>query len=157
MGFQSGNRNFLTTAAYHGPDGKEHTYRLLHYSADYPEVLEALRWLVPRVNKDAVLCVSMPQWIYLNSGLKSVMPPLGRDPVEVQRLSDTVPISYVIIERLLMDDNFNVYFPKLIQRSPDKWKQVYTSRDGTIQIYARVGIAKLADTPGVRTVVSYDR
>ena len=72
------------------------------------------------------------------------MPPLTRDPQQAERLIDTVPVSFVIIEQLLMDDNFNTYFPKLVEKSPDHWKLVYEKQGSPVKLYARVGIAKLS-------------
>jgi hypothetical protein len=72
------------------------------------------------------------------------MPPLTTDPDKAGTLIDTVPVSFVIIEQLLMDDNFNTYFPKLVQKSPDRWKLVYSKQGGPVKLYARVGVARLS-------------
>jgi len=144
IALQSGNRNFLEPAVYQDATGKQHPYHLLHYSEAYPDVEGALRWLVPRAGSGAVIAVSMPQWVYLKSGLKTVLPPLTTDPVKAGQLIDSVPVSFVIVERLLMDDNFNEYFPRLVERSPDKWKLVYVSPDHQVQVYGRVGLARLS-------------
>jgi hypothetical protein len=147
IAFQSGNRNFLNTAFYRDADGQMKSYHVLHYSAAYPQTEAALKWLMSRADAHAVLAVSMPQWVYLQSGLKTVMPPLTTDPNQAQKLIDTVPVSFVVIEKLLMDDNFNTYFPKLVEHSPDKWKLVYSTQDGQVRLYGRIGVARLSGSP----------
>ena len=73
------------------------------------------------------------------------MPPLTTDPEKAGRLIDTVPVSFVIVEQLLMNDNFNTYFPKLVENSPDHWKLVHTKPGGSpVKLYARVGVARLS-------------
>jgi hypothetical protein len=87
----------------------------------------------------------MPQWTYLQSGLKAVMPPLTRNPVRAQEMIDTVPVSYVLVEDLLMNDNFNTFFPKLVKNDPDKWKLIYSRPGSQVEVYARIGVARFAD------------
>jgi hypothetical protein len=119
-------------------------YHVLHYSGEYPDTEEALAWLRKRADSNSVLAVTMPQWVYLQSGFKAVMPPLTTDPVKAERLIDTVPVSFVILEQLLMNDNFNTYFPNLVQKSPDHWKLVYSKPGSPVRLYARIGLAQLS-------------
>ncbi len=144
IAFQSGNRNFLDKAYYRDENGERKSYKLLHYSGEYPDTEDALDWLKKRADRKAVIAVTMPQWVYLQSGFKAVMPPLTTDPENAVKLSDTVPVSFVIVEDLLMNDNFNTYFPKLVAESPDKWKFVYSKSGSPVKLYARIGIAKLS-------------
>lgn len=144
IAFQSGNRYFLDKAYYKAENGQRKSYHLLHYSGEYPDTEDALAWLQTRADRNAVIAVTMPQWVYLQSGFKAVMPPLTTDPDSAVRLSDTVPISFVIIEELLMNDNFNTYFPKLVAESPDHWKFVYSKPGSPVKLYARVGVARLS-------------
>ena len=144
LALQSGNRNFLDKAVYKDSNGQLRPYNVLHYSGEYTDTQEALDWLEPRADRSSVIAVTMPQWVYLQSGFKAVMPPLTTDPDKAENLIDTVPVSFVIIEQLLMDDNFNTYFPKLVEKSPDRWKLVYSKQGGPVKLYARVGVARLS-------------
>ncbi len=144
LALQSGYRNFLNPAVYTDSKGNTQSYKLLHYTSAYPAATKALQWLVPKADPTAVIGVSMPQWVYLESGLKSVMPPLTFKPGEAQALADSVPISYYMTEKLLMDDNFLVSFPALVSNSPDQWKPVYGTSADQVRVYARVGVAKLS-------------
>jgi hypothetical protein len=144
LALQSGNRNFIDRAYYKDATGHLRPYNLLHYSGEYPDTQDALDWLKERADPSSTLAVTMPQWVYLHSGFKAVMPPLTRNPEQAERLIDTVPVSFVVIEQLLMDDNFNTYFPKLVEKSPDHWKLVYEKKGSPVKLYARVGIARLS-------------
>lgn len=147
IALQSGNRNFLDRAFYKDANGHLRPYNVLHYSGEYSDTQDVLEWLEPRADRNSVIAVTMPQWVYLQSGFKAVMPPLTTDPDKAEKLIDTVPVSFVIVEQLLMDDNFNTYFPKLVQKSPDHWKLVYSKPGGPVKLYARVGVARLSGNP----------
>ena len=144
LALQSGYRNFLNEASYTDASGKIRSYRLLHYTNAYPAAEKALDWLKGRANPNAVIASSMPQWVYLQSGFKSVMPPLTEKSAEAETLSDSVPVSYFLMEQLLMDDNFLVSFPALVARSPETWKLVYGGTRDQVRVYARVGVAELS-------------
>ncbi len=145
LALQSGLRNHLKRASYVDHQGTTRQYQLLHYTNAYPAAQKALAWLLPRADPNAILAVSMPQWVYLQSGLKSVMPPLTRNPNQAQVLTDTVPVSFFISEQLMIDDNFLVSFPTLVAKSPETWKLVYGTSKDDLKIYARVGVARLGN------------
>jgi len=135
-----GYRNFRDGAVYYDVKGIRREYTLFHYSgADSPSE-KGLEWLAARANPNAVIAVSMPQWVYLKTGLKTVMPPLEANPLKAQQQIDTVPASYVALDNLLMEDDFNRRFPALVRNSPDKWLLVYASPHGEFDIYERVGL-----------------
>ena len=142
----SGSRNFIYTAYFRDANDRQKPYHVFHYSTDYPDSEDALRWLVAHADPSAILAASMPQWVYLQSGFKAVMPPLTADPVKAQQLIDTVPVSYVLMEHLLMDDNFVAFFPSMVKKQNDKWKLVYSSSDRHVQLYGRIGVATLSGT-----------
>ncbi len=135
-----GYRNFRDPAVYYDAKGIRRDYTLFHYSGPDSPSEKGLQWLAARANPNAVVAVSMPQWVYLKTGLKTVMPPLEADPLKAQRLIDTVPASYVALDNLLMEDDFNRRFPALVRKSPDKWLLVYASPHGEFDIYQRAGI-----------------
>ncbi len=135
-----GYRNFRDPAVYYDARGIRREYTLFHYSGPNSPSEKGLQWLAARANPHAVVAVSMPQWVYLKTGLKTVMPPLEADPLKAQQLIDTVPASYVALDNLLMEDDFNRRFPALVRKSPDKWLLVYASPHGEFDIYQRVGI-----------------
>ena len=133
-----GYRNFRDKAVYVDANGITREYVLFHYPGAASASEKGLEWLVAHADPHAVVAVSMPQWVYLKTGLKAVMPPLDADPFKAQREIDTVPATYVVVDQLLMEDDFNSRFPALVRQSPDKWRLVYPSPHGEFDIYQRV-------------------
>jgi hypothetical protein len=133
--------------------GIEKQYALFHYPREASESQAGMEWLVTHADPNATVAVSMPQWVYLKTGLKTVMPPLEPDPAKAQRLIDTVPASYAVVDHLLMDDDFNRSFPSLVRSSPDKWHLVYLSPHGEFDIYQRVGL----NSPGQSSLLRKTR
>lgn len=144
LALQSGNRNFLFRSEYRDASGQTRYYNLLHSSPQYGATKQVLNWLKPQVDGSAVLAVTMPQWTYLQSGIKSIMPPLTRNPEKAIEQMDSAPVGFFIVEELLMDDNFNTYSPSLVRNSPQFWKLVYAVPNSNVRLYARRGIAKLS-------------
>ncbi|HEY7302652.1 MAG TPA: hypothetical protein VH601_00945, partial [Bryobacteraceae bacterium] len=142
-----GYRNFRYRAVYVDKDGVNRGYTLFHYPEESSASEMGLKWLVTHVDPRAIVAVSMPQWVYLKTGLKTVMPPLEPDPVKAQKLIDTVPATYAALDELLMEDDFNKRFPALVRSSPDKWRLVYLSPHGEFDIYQRIGLSSTANSP----------
>lgn len=152
-----GYRNFRDRAVYVDAKGIKREYTLFHYPGAASASERGLQWLVAHADPHAIVAVSMPHWVYLKTGLKTVMPPLEADPLETQRLIDTVPASYVVLDQLLMEDDFNKRFPGFVRNSPEKWHLVYPSPNGEFDIYQRVSLerrqsAELVPRPGGRTL-----
>jgi hypothetical protein len=136
----SGNRNFCNKAVYEDVKGVAREYRLFHYAGAASSAQTGLKWLVAHADRRAIVAVSMPQWVYLKTGLKTVMPPLDSDPQKAQRLIDTVPATYVILDKLAMESYFNKRFSGLVLNSPGKWRLVCASPRGNFDIFQRVGL-----------------
>src|SRR4029077_10713056 len=72
-------------ATYTGRDGETVSYRLF-FNHDAQRAFDAgIDWLRTRAKANDVVASSMPHWLYLRSGLKSVMPPYESDPAKAQR------------------------------------------------------------------------
>jgi len=143
LALMSGVRNFLSPVYYGDREGKLVRYHLVYYLPDYTDVKAMLSWLLPKADPHAVTAAVMPEWFYLQSGLKTVMPPLTRNAVRAQAEADSVPVSYVVIEILPVQDNFNSFFPKLVENSPGKWKLLCSASGRKVQLYGRLGVARL--------------
>ena len=128
-------KNFFDRATFTDQDGTVGRYRLFHFPPVFSSMQKAMIWLKRTAPSDSVIAVSMPHWVYLNTGIKTVMPPLDTNPVRAQKMLDSVPTRYLILEHMLMEQDFNERFPRLIRSSPDKWQLVYT--EGKIDIYRR--------------------
>ncbi|HSU58002.1 MAG TPA: hypothetical protein VLI55_01710 [Bryobacteraceae bacterium] len=135
-----GYRNFRNKAIYVDAKGVEREYTLFHYPTEASASQAGMEWLVAHADPNAIVAVSMPQWVYLKTGLKTVMPPLEPDWAKAQRLIDSVPASYAVLDQLLMEDDFNRSFPGLVRGSPHKWRLVYLSPHREFDIYQRIGL-----------------
>ncbi len=123
-------------------------YRLFFYRDAHRAFDTALDWLLDHAKPPQILAGSMPHWMYLRTGLRTVMPPFEADPVKAQALLDSVPVAYLLLDEELAVDTKR-YMTSVVQRFPERWEQVYTDRfvpergksaPGTFSIYRRIGL-----------------
>jgi hypothetical protein len=73
--------------------------------------------------------------------MKAVMPPFETDPVQAQKLLDSVPVSF-----LIQGGGFPLetsrYIEPVVERFPERWKLAYSER--RLEIYQRVGLPATA-------------
>ena len=98
-------------------------YRQLLYGQDLLAMDEAIGWVAEQAQSGDIIAASMPQWVYLRTGLKSVMPPLEPNPEKASYLLDTVPVRYLVQET-------PGFFPwpyvnGVVKAYPDKWRLVF--------------------------------
>jgi hypothetical protein len=94
-----------------------------------------------RARPGDVVATYAPQWVYLRTGLKAVMPPFELNPERAQNLLDSVPVTYLIFE-----ESFTKRYVSLVtQRYPNIWKQIYSDQDGAFKIYERAGRHKTSE------------
>jgi hypothetical protein len=98
----------------------------------------ALDWLESEANSDEIVGTTTPHWLYLKTGLKAVMPPFESDVSEAQRLVDSVPVNYLIVDRLEFVDISQRYAAPIVQAFPESWELIYSSGKRGSQIYRRV-------------------
>jgi hypothetical protein len=134
------------TVAYDAPGGGEIRYRLFFYEDSYRALDGGLDWLKRRAKPGDVVAASAPHWVYLRTGLKAVMPPFETDPAKAQRLLDSVPARYLILDDGLALDT-RKYTAPLVRDFPARWRRVYSdsivTKSGAVleerfQIYQRV-------------------
>jgi len=111
---------------YADQNGKEIVYRLFFYHDSYRTLDMGLDWLKARAKPSDVVAVSMPHWVYLRTGLKTVMPPFEPNPVKAQHLLDSVPVSYLIIDEGLAVDTRKYTLP-VVEKFPERWERVYSA------------------------------
>ena len=88
-----------------------------------------LSWLMKRAQPNEVVATYAPQWVYLRTGLKAVMPPFELNPERAQKLLDSVPVTYLIFE-----DNFTKRYVSLVtQPYPNIWKEIYSDQTWFVQ------------------------
>ena len=121
---------YIETIVYQLPDSRE---ARLHVLGGYFPVERALNaslsWLMKRAQPNEVVATYAPQWAYLRTGLKAVMPPFELNPEQAQKLLDSVPVTYLIFE-----DNFTKrYVSLVIQSYPNLWREIYSDRTWLVQ------------------------
>jgi hypothetical protein len=128
----------LLPVSWYDRAGHEHPYRLLTYEPVWHALDPALEWVRRHAPPDAVLATSVPQLAYLRTDRKTVMPPLDPDPVAAAHLLDSVPASYLLVDRLGLPGISERYVAPLVIGRAGEWRLAFTSPDGQAQVYARV-------------------
>jgi hypothetical protein len=114
-------------------------YRQIWYGAEDAALDDAIDWIAERARPGDVIAGTMPQWIYLRTGLKAVMPPFETSPERAQRLLDSVPVRFLIYEDpVALLTHTAEYMKTMIQARPDGWRLVYTSSRKYVRVYERV-------------------
>lgn len=125
-------------ASYRDATGQQHEYALFSYD-DWPGHDAALDWLRAHSGPRDVVATSTPHWAYLRTGLRSVYPPFEPQVDDAQRLLESVPARYLIVDSLVFRDYGRRYTDPVVRAFPDRWELVYTSVPNGSAIYRRTG------------------
>jgi len=131
--------------AYLDRDGHVVSSRLFFYKkGGYRELDAGLDWLMTHAQPTDVVAASMPHWVYLRTGLKSVMPPFERDLDTMQALLDSVPVAYVVVDSSTVNFTRD-YTRPLLKQFSERWSLVHVIDDptpgldgGPLEIYRRI-------------------
>ncbi len=110
-------------------NGERVAYRLFVYDDNLRALDEGIDWLEARARPGDVVAATLPHWVYLRTGLKSVMPPLELNPIEAQRLLESVPVTYLFLQEA---------GHPVIQNHPGRWELVFSAQEGRLNIYQSV-------------------
>jgi hypothetical protein len=121
--------------------GVSQKYWVFHYTKEWSSFDAALAWLKQAADAGDVVATTAPHWTYLTTGLKAVQPPYEPDPDAAQRLLDSVPAKYVIVDALQGSGGSisRRYTAPAIRSHPRLWELAYESPGGDVRIYRRVG------------------
>jgi hypothetical protein len=134
-------------AYYVDARGVEHPYRLLYYGNAWRAFEATLGWLNSHAPPGTVTASTCPYLVYLRLHSKAVMPPMESDVDTTQRLLDTVPVTFLIVDDLdFLPDASKRYLQPLITAYGDRWKKVYTVPGTSTAIYQRTS----ASSSGMR-------
>jgi len=131
---------------YQTRQGETIGYRLFFYMDSYRALDSGVDWLIAHADSRDIIAVAMPQWVYLRTGNKTVMPPFESDPVKAQQLLESVPVSYLIMDEGLAIDSKR-FTKGVVERFPDRWRVVYRDdvvtetgvrHKGAFEIYERI-------------------
>ena len=121
---------------YYDASGNETQYPLFYH--DWEAVNAAFEWLRRRGRPDDVIAATAPHSAYLRTGLKAVLPPMESDSERAQRLLDSVPVKYVVLDNLGIPGISERYAAPAIEGHPQMWKPIYVAPGGAARIYERL-------------------
>ena len=126
-------------AIVYDQQGRPIRYHLFYYSKQHRALDEGLDWLKRRAKPGDIIAAAMPQWAYLRTRLKTVMPPFEADLKKGQELLDSVPVRYVIVDRTGIDVAaiMRQSTEPILRAAPQLWREVYSGPDGLLRIYER--------------------
>ncbi len=114
-------------------DRQRISYRVFYYSPADREMDRGLDWVRGQARPDDVIAASDPQWVYLRTGLKSVLPPLESNSSEAERLIDSVPVRFLFVDKNV----YRRYTSRLVESKPDLWKCIWRGAGDRVRIYER--------------------
>ena len=123
---------------YSDSAGQLTEWPLSYYDERATALDEALREVRHRARPGDVMATTMPHWAYLQTGVKSILPPLEPDHDEAGRLLDAVPVRFVVLddqEYLLFSQR---YAAPVVQDNPGVWQQIYRTSNGLASVYERM-------------------
>jgi hypothetical protein len=134
-----------TFAAYHWPvrfpsasgSGIQGSIFLFEDKDEWRAFYAALGWLSENSDPSAIVASSCPHLVWLHAGRKSVMPPFEPSVDEAQRLLDTVPVDFVIVDDMRFVDVSRRYAEPVMTAHPETWEPVYHASLGQLTIYKR--------------------
>jgi hypothetical protein len=127
--------------------GRAVRYRLFYYAPVGTAFDEALDWLNRRAERTDVIAATDPQWVYLRTGLKAVLPPFEVSGKKAQQLVDSVPVRYLIAEsqpQWLGLGAYHRFTSALVRENPTDWDRIWTSSNGTMSIFERTTTGRAA-------------
>lgn len=112
-------------------------YRLIYYADDQKDFDECVSYLNENAQSEDIIASGTPHWVYLRTGLKSVMTPFEKDTDKAQQLLDGVPVNYLIVGEDVIESER--YILPVISEFSDKWKPVFAGSENKFAVYKRVG------------------
>ena len=112
---------------------------LFSYGETWVAFDDAIAWIGAHADRRAIVASSTPQWVYLRTGLKAVLPPMESDMAQVQTLLDTVPVDYLIVESLEHSKEMQRFLKGVVHAFPDRWELAFRAPQGEALVYRRAG------------------
>src|SRR5690606_33530276 len=124
---------------YQDAAGREHRDRFFYLDDEWQQHIRALDWLADVAGPDETIVTWTSHYAYLLTGRRAVMPPFEADAAEAQRLVETVPASYLVIDDNLASHVSHRYALPMVQSNPERWQLIYATPDSISLIYRYVG------------------
>jgi hypothetical protein len=136
------------TAFYGSRSAERRAYTLFFYAPEWRFHDAAVDWLGAHARADEIVAASTPHWIYLRTGLRSVMLPFEPDVREALRLLDSVPVSYLVIDNLAFIDVSRRYGAPVVAAFPAQWELIEAASNKGSRVYRR----RLPEPPMLTTL-----
>jgi hypothetical protein len=117
--------------------GQPAEYSLFFYTDDWRDHDSTVEWLEEHASEGEIVATTAPHWVYLKTGLPAVMPPFEVDPQQAQRLLNSVPVTYLVLDSFKFINVSTRYAAPLVRALPDCWELVYLSESNESRIYRR--------------------
>jgi hypothetical protein len=121
--------------SYIDPGGRFVSYRLFFYNAAEEDFDRTVDFLKTHAASGDIVASGTPQWIYLRTGLKSVMAPFEADPRREQASLDSVPVTFLVVGRDVVGTER--YTTPMLKAFPAFWSAAFTSPGGNWLVYRR--------------------
>jgi hypothetical protein len=122
--------------AYRDACDRPVAYNLFYYGDRDRGFDDAVDYLHSHARAPQIVGAGTPHWVYLRTGLPTVMPPFEHDPEEAQRLLERVPVDYLLVGRdVIASERFTV---PVVQTFPERWERVYSAAVGGWSVYRRI-------------------
>jgi hypothetical protein len=108
--------------------------RFFFHDQAWAEWEEAVAWLGEHSTPEAIVATPESHLCYLLTQRQAVSPPIESDPVRARHLLESVPVSYVIVDKLGFTDVTRRYTRPAVESDPMRWRLVHSVTNGT-QIY----------------------
>ena len=109
--------------------------RFFYHGADWLDWEKAAAWIGAHAAPGAIIATSAPHQLYLQTGLRAVYPPMEANPDTAHRLLESVPVSYVIVDELLLDVTRRYALPA-VERYSASWQVVH--RVNSTRVFAQI-------------------
>lgn len=123
---------------FHDTAGRATTARLLFYDDRAAALDAALEQVRQRARPGDVMATTVPQWAYLKTSVKAVLPPMEADHEKARRLLDAVPVRFVVLDELRYPQISQRYAAPAVEGHPALWRRIYETSDGQARLYERV-------------------
>ncbi len=126
----------LLPIEYFDRNGKAVKYPMFFENRSFQAFNFCVNYMSNNAQVHDIVAAGTPQWIYLQTRLKAVMPPFESNPALAQKQLDEVPVKYLIIGKDVIGSER--YTLPVVKQFANHWKPVFTDPDKIWTVYQRV-------------------
>jgi hypothetical protein len=106
---------------------------LFYFDTPAREHSDALEWLRTHADRQAIVVTMRPQFTFLATGLRAVLPPLEADVAEARSLLRELGSVYLVLES--GEATLERYLAPVVRGDPAAWEPSYRSPSGFVTLY----------------------